>query len=78
MLDEPDIKEKYETLLYRDEETDSDIFLENLKVDTPWVIKAVNIEFLLDKIKRGNVEEVLHVATHFSNLIKVSESYGKT
>lgn len=73
MLDEPDIKEKYETLLYRDEETDSDIFLENLKVDTPWVIKAVNIEFLLDKIKRGNVEEVLHVATHFSNLIKVSE-----
>lgn len=62
-----------EHLLYCEEETDSDIFLENLKVDTPWVIKAVNIEFLLDKIKRGNVEEVLHVATHFSNLIKVSE-----
>lgn len=66
-------QKKYKQLLYQREETTSDIFLENLKVDTPWVIKAVNIEFLLDEVKRGNVGEVLHVATHFSNLIKVSE-----
>lgn len=73
MFDARDEKESYEKLLYQREETASDIFLENLKVDTPWVIKAVNIEFLLDEVKRGNVGEVLHVATHFSNLIKVSE-----
>lgn len=63
----------HEYLLYEREETTSDIFLENLKVDTPWVIKAVNIEFLLDEVKQGKVEEVLHVATHLSNLLKVSE-----
>lgn len=65
--------ERYEKLLYQREETTSDIFLESLKVDTPWVIKAVNIEFLLDSVKLGHVDEVLHVATHLSNLIKVSE-----
>lgn len=64
---------EYEELLYDNEETTSNIFLENLKVDTPWVIKAVNIEILLDEVKKGRVEEVLHVATHLSNLIKVSE-----
>ncbi|MCB6992814.1 hypothetical protein LI177_04860 [bacterium 210820-DFI.6.37] len=64
---------RYERLLYQREETASDIFLESLKVDTPWVIKAVNIEFLLDAVKRGHLKEVLHVATHLSNLIKVSE-----
>lgn len=51
----------------------SDIFLENLKVDTPWVIKAVNIEYLLEAVKAGKITEILHVATHFSNLLKVSE-----
>ncbi|MCI7302761.1 MAG: hypothetical protein MR704_13680 [Clostridia bacterium] len=64
---------EYEELLYESEDAASDIFLENLKVDTPWVIKEVNIEFLLDEVKKGNVSEVLHVATHLSNLIKVSE-----
>lgn len=64
---------EYEELLYENEDAASDIFLENLKVDTPWVIKEVNIEFLLDEVKKGKVSEVLHVATHLSNLIKVSE-----
>lgn len=62
-----------ELQLYKNEETVSSLFLENLKVDTPWVIKAVNIELLLDAVREGNVEEILHVGTHFSNLIKVSE-----
>lgn len=65
--------EEYERLLGKMDETTSDIFLENLKVDTPWVVKAVNIEFLLDKLKQGGAEGVLHVATHLSNLLKVSE-----
>lgn len=51
----------------------SEIFLENLKTATPWVMKEVNISFLLDQIHRGAGEHVLHVATHLSNLIKVSE-----
>lgn len=65
--------DEYGKRLYMNEEAASDLFLENLKVDTPWVIKAVNIEFLLDEVKKGKIGEVLHVATHLSNLIKVSE-----
>ena len=51
----------------------SNVFLENLKVDTPWVVKAVNIELLLDSLKRGKTGELLHITTHLSNLLKVSE-----
>ena len=51
----------------------SEIFLENLKVNTPWIIKAVNIEFLLDLANLAGREMLLHIATHFSNLLKVSE-----
>lgn len=61
-------------ILYGNQEAVSDLFLENLKVGTPWVVKAVNIEFLLEEVKQGRMnEEILHVATHLSNLIKVSE-----
>ncbi len=51
----------------------SNVFLENLKVDTPWVVKAVNIELLLDSLHRGKTTELLHITTHLSNLLKVSE-----
>ena len=63
----------WEKRLFEGEEAVSEIFLENLKTATPWVIKEVNISFLLDQIHRGAGEHVLHVATHLSNLIKVSE-----
>ncbi|WP_027398808.1 nicotinate-nicotinamide nucleotide adenylyltransferase [Anaerovorax odorimutans] len=63
----------YEKKLYEDNEATSDIFLENLKVATPWVIKAVNLELLRDQVKLGRNKQTLHVATHLSNLIKVSE-----
>lgn len=66
-------KTEYEERLYQDGEAASNIFLENLKVATPWTIKAVNIELLLDQIKLGHNTQVLHVATHLSNLVKVSE-----
>ncbi len=59
--------------VFHDPHATSAIFLENLKTATPWSIKAVNIELLLDQIKSGNHIQILHVATHFSNLIKVSE-----
>lgn len=64
---------RYGQILYNENQIESDLYLENLKVGTPWVIKAVNIEFLLDKLNMGRYEEKLHIATHFSNLIKVSE-----
>lgn len=51
----------------------ADIFLENLKMATPWVVKAVNIRILLDQIRRGDHRHLLHIAAHFSNLVKVSE-----
>ena len=51
----------------------SEIFLDNLKTATPWIVKSVNIQILLDQIQRGQKEHLLHIATHFSNLIKVSE-----
>lgn len=32
------------------------------------------MEYLLDQVEQGNRANVLHIATHFSNLIKVSEN----
>ena len=51
----------------------SDIFLDNLKMATPWVLKAVNIKLLADQVDHGKSEHILHIAAHLSNLIKVSE-----
>ncbi|MEL7608448.1 MAG: hypothetical protein AAGU74_02965 [Bacillota bacterium] len=53
--------------------TISAIFLENMKAATPWVIKDVNIGLMLRLLHRGNDAQGLHVATHLSNLVKVSE-----
>ena len=56
-----------------DEKTVSDILLENLKAATPWIVKAVNIEYLFMRAEEGGGISVLQLATHFSNLLKVSE-----
>ena len=50
------------------------VFLDNLKTATPWVLKAVGVEYLLDQARRGEGEAALHIAAHFSNLMKVSEN----
>lgn len=52
----------------------SSVFLDNLKTATPWVLKAVGVEYLLDQVEGGNRANVLHIATHYSNLMKVSEN----
>ena len=52
----------------------SSVFLDNLKTATPWVLKAVGVEYLLDQVEQGNQTNVLHIATHYSNLMKVSEN----
>lgn len=52
----------------------SNIFRENLKVGTPWVMKTINIEFLLEHALNGKLKEQnFYLATHLSNLVKVSE-----
>ena len=53
--------------------SNADIFRDNLKAYTPWVIKAVNIEVMLDEVESGARSEVFYIATHLSNLLKVSE-----
>lgn len=54
------------------DETISEIFLDNLKTATPWVIRRMNILLLTEHAKAGG-GQVLHIAAHFSNLIKVSD-----
>lgn len=57
-----------------DENAISIMFRENLKVGTPWVVKIVNIEFLLRLGLTDRLDnQKFHLATHLSNLIKVSE-----
>ncbi|MBQ8590926.1 MAG: hypothetical protein IJ486_10800 [Firmicutes bacterium] len=51
----------------------TDIFLKNMKIATPWTIKEINIQMLLDYLKEEPEANVLQVAAHLSNLLKVSE-----
>lgn len=52
----------------------SDLLREDLKVGTPWVIKTINIEFLSDYAMYSEDESTgFYLASHFSNLLKVSE-----
>ncbi len=55
-----------------EEEMVSEIFLDNLKTATPWIVKWVNIRLLADFARSGG-GHLLHIATHLSNLIKVSD-----
>lgn len=64
--------EKQQKILYG-RDVVSDIFLDNLKAATPWIIKSVNIKLLVDRVDHGMHDHILHIAAHFSNLIKVSE-----
>ncbi|MEG0805600.1 MAG: hypothetical protein RSD55_03145 [Lachnospiraceae bacterium] len=66
-------KEEMDHLFYDNEEITSELFLENLKIATPWIFKVVNINLLSDKVESGNRAQLLHIATHFANLVKVSE-----
>lgn len=57
------------------EENLATMFLDNLKTGTPWIEKVVNISFMLNHValEEGR-SQMLHVATHLANLIKVSET----
>lgn len=51
----------------------SEMYLDNLKAQTPWTIKAANIQLMMEYLEE-NPTEALHVATHLGNLVKVSET----
>lgn len=51
----------------------SQIFLENLKINTPWIIKTANIQFLLEAVQQSDGADLFFTATHLANLLKVSE-----
>ncbi len=59
--------------LYYNGSTTNTIHRENLKVATPWVIKAVNIKLLLREMRNGDRTSIFYLAMHFSNLLKTSE-----
>ena len=54
------------------EDVVSEIFLDNLKTATPWITKQANLRLLTDFARSGR-SPALHIATHLSNLIKVSD-----
>ncbi len=62
----------HQSLLYQ-RDIVSDVFLNNLKTATPWIIKTIGIELLVDQVEHGQHDHILHIATHLSNLVKVSE-----
>ena len=61
-----------EQILYHTDIT-SEVFLDNLKIATPWLVKVAGVELLRDQVEHGMSTHALHIATHFSNLVKVSE-----
>ena len=56
-----------------EQDVTGDVFLDNLKTATPWVNKVVGVSILKEQAERSGRDNILHICTHFSNLIKVSE-----
>ncbi len=53
----------------------SDMYLDNLKASTPWLIKIANISLMLSSLgENADNGQILHIATHLGNLVKVSET----
>lgn len=48
------------------------LFLDNLKTNTSWISKLANIDYMFTVAKQGC--NVMHIAAHFVNLVKVSEA----
>ena len=69
-----DVSALEETLYHTD--ITSEVFLDNLKIATHWIVKVAGVELLRDQVEHGVNTHILHIATHFSNLVKVSERVG--
>ncbi len=62
---------KYRSFYLSDESKIGSIFLSNLKTLTPWIIKKINIDLLLEYNVK-NLNNMAYTAMHFCNLLKVS------
>ncbi len=67
------IIEAYHSFLDKKREDNSDLFLKNLKTATPWNVKTVSVEYIMDYIHKKDQLSLLQTATHLTNLVKVSE-----
>ncbi|NLK64285.1 MAG: cytidyltransferase [Tissierellia bacterium] len=63
---------KYSSLLSGNWYKTSDIFLNNLKAATPWNVKTVSIDYIMENLSQRNEVALLQTATHLANLVKVS------
>lgn len=53
----------------------SALFLDDLKSHVSWIVKLANISVMLSEdVRHGDGGRLLHIATHFANLVKVSET----
>ncbi|MBR7088538.1 MAG: hypothetical protein IKI38_04200, partial [Mogibacterium sp.] len=52
----------------------SAMFLDDLKFQTSWTLKAANIRFMADIARTADSNVRMHIAAHYVNLIKVSET----
>ncbi len=64
----------FESLRKKDDEKLSYLFLSNLKTATPWIIKKVHVEVMLEKAMEDIGKNGFHTAMHYCNLLKVSAS----
>jgi len=67
-----DLINKYKMLMTSSSYKTSDLFLNNLKAATPWNVKTISIDYIMDHIKNTNDVALLQTATHLANLVKVS------
>lgn len=63
---------KYNSLMSSSRYKTSELFLNNLKAATPWNVKTISIDFIMENIKSKNEVTLLQTATHLANLVKVS------
>lgn len=63
---------KYNSLMSSSRYKSSELFLNNLKAATPWNVKTISIDFIMENIKSKNEVTLLQTATHLANLVKVS------
>ena len=63
---------KYSALLSGNWYKTSDIFLNNLKAATPWNVKTISIDYIMENLSQRNEVALLQAATHLANLVKVS------
>ncbi len=67
-----EIINQYSILITSSRYKSSDLFLNNLKTATPWNVKTISIDYIMEYIKDKNEVTLLQTATHLANLVKVS------